>query len=153
MTDNRANMEEAKRWMKAHPSEAVTLTLQHVYDMYATQPWPTAATKMWQIGALHQDAFILFSLFPACAWMFEQLRRLGIRRFVSLPEVFVLSPFLGLIASVMIATGEPRYRVPFDSLFIIVAIEFYRNWRAVRAAPQPAPAQANHTADAEWETF
>lgn len=134
MTDSKANSDEAKRWMKAHPSQAVVLSLQHVFDMYATSAWPSSATKEWQIMAVYQYLFIAFIFFPACMLLVDMLRKKGFRALLKSSELLVLAPFLGLVAAVMIATGEPRYRIPFDSLFIVVAVEFYQRWREGREA-------------------
>jgi hypothetical protein len=165
MTDGKANMAEAKKWIKAHPFEATVLSLQHVWDLYSTQPWPSNSTKDWKVVALFQFGFVLFAFFPAAVRLVDLLRRDGLRAFLRSNEVLVLSPFIGLVAAVMLATGEPRYRIPFDSLFILVAIEFYRRWGdwkgtpapAVSAAPEPpsepakAVAQTDEKAAAEEE--
>ena len=37
------------------------------------------------------------------------------------PTFLVLSPVLGLAFTVAMATGEVRYRIPFDGFFIVVA--------------------------------
>lgn len=131
MTDNKRNREAVIAFAKAHPDETIVLTLQHVYDMYSTLSWPSNSTHEWKVVIIFQYLFLLLIFFPACMRMVDILRRDGLRAFLRSNEVLVLSPFLGLLASVMIATGEPRYRIPFDSLFILVAIEFFRHWRVV----------------------
>ena len=37
----------------------------------------------------------------------------------------VLSPIAGLVVSVLAATGEVRYRIPFDAFFMTVAAALY----------------------------
>jgi hypothetical protein len=41
--------------------------------------------------------------------------------------MLLLAPVIGLIATAAIGTGEPRYRIPFDAFFIVVAIQFFRS--------------------------
>ncbi len=145
MTDSKANMDAAKAWMKAHPFETVVLSLQHVWDLYATQPWPSNSTKDWKVVAIFQFGFVVFIFLPACVALLDLLRRKGLRAFLRSNELLVVSPFVGLVGAVMLATGEPRYRIPFDSLFILVAIEFYRRWGDMRekdATAEDAPAPA-----------
>jgi hypothetical protein len=72
-------------------------------------------------------------LLPALCLCLDSIRRQGLRGFVGSEAMLVLSPILGVIAAVFIATGEPRYRVPFDGLFILVAIQFYRSFGRVRS--------------------
>jgi hypothetical protein len=43
----------------------------------------------------------------------------------SLSEWLLIGPILGLMALVFIAEGEVRYRVPFDSLILILAARSY----------------------------
>jgi 4-amino-4-deoxy-L-arabinose transferase-like glycosyltransferase len=146
MTDSKANADEAKRWIKAHPGQAAVLTLNHVFDMYTTSAWPSAATKEWQIMTVYQYLFIVFVFFPACMRIVDLLRRHGLRALLGSDEAVTLAPFAGLVAAVMISTGEPRYRIPFDSLFIVVAIEFFRRWRRDRE-PTTVTAESSLAAD------
>ena len=53
-------------------------------------------------------------------------RKRGWRGLLSSTELLVMSPLFGVLASVFLATGEPRYRIPWDASFIILAVELYR---------------------------
>ena len=53
----------------------------------------------------------------------------------------MVSPLFGVIAAVAAATGEIRYRLPWDGMFIVLAVEFYRRLRVPlrEVAPGGAP--------------
>jgi hypothetical protein len=104
------------------------LTGQHVHDLFFVGPsWPTVESKFWVIGTTSHYAFLLLVLFPASVRCIDLLRKLGLRGFLASTESLLLAPVLGLIFSAAIATGEPRYRIPFDTFFFLVAIQFFRS--------------------------
>ncbi len=130
MTDNTKNFAAAIGWIKKNPGQATLLSVEHVYDsFFGALPWPSIATKFWPGAAAFHYIFSVFIFFPAAMALVDILRRRGVKALLQSNELLVLAPVVGLIASVAIATGEPRYRIPFDSLFILVAIQFYRRWR------------------------
>jgi hypothetical protein len=50
-----------------------------------------------------------------------RLAQRGFRALLGSRALLVFSPVIGLIVTLLIATGEVRYRVPFDLFFIVVA--------------------------------
>jgi 4-amino-4-deoxy-L-arabinose transferase-like glycosyltransferase len=138
--DNAANRAEAWRWIFAHPFEALVLSLDHIYDLlFGVAMWPSYGLPSWTWAHLSQYVFIGFLFIPtvlACALV---LRR-GWRRFLCSRTLLVLSPVLGLAFTVAMATGEVRYRIPFDVFFIVLACALVtRDLARVDAAPGPAP--------------
>jgi hypothetical protein len=124
MTDNAANAAEAWRWIFAHPFQAVVLSLDHVYDtFFGVAMWPTYGYPYWEYAALSQYAFVLFLFIPTVLACVKIARR-GARAIVMSRTALVLTPILALTATVVIATGEVRYRIPFDIFFIVVACAF-----------------------------
>jgi hypothetical protein len=124
ITDNAANSAEAWRWISAHPLEAVVLSLEHVYDtFFGPAIWPTFNEGFWPQAYLSQYAFVLFLFIPvvlACA----AVLRGGLRAFLTSRTALLLAPVGALAFTVAIATGEVRYRVPFDIFFIAIACAF-----------------------------
>ena len=57
---------------------------------------------------------------------FDLVRQHGFRKFLASRELLLLSPLFGIVLAAFIATGEPRYRVPFDGFLMILAVELYR---------------------------
>ena len=133
-TDGASNLRAASGWIRDHPIEALVLSVEHIYDLFiGSLPWPSFETEYWVGAEEAHFLFIVFLLLPALCLCLDSIRRQGLRGFVGSEAMLVLSPILGVIAAVFIATGEPRYRVPFDGLFILVAIQFYRSFGRVRS--------------------
>jgi len=124
MTDNAANNAEAWRWILAHPGEAVVFSIDHVYDaFFGVAMWPGYGHPTWPFAHLSQYVFIAFLLIPtllACA----RIVRRGPRAAASSRTALVLAPVVALALTVAIATGEVRYRVPFDVFFIVLVCAY-----------------------------
>lgn len=124
ITNNAGNSGEAWRWIFAHPLDAIVLSLDHVYDtFFGVGMWPTFNTSSWPLANLSQYAFVILLFVPtllACA----AIARGGVRALVTSRTTLVLSPVVALAITVAIATGEVRYRIPFDIFFIVVACAF-----------------------------
>jgi hypothetical protein len=124
MTDNAANSREAWRWIFAHPFEAVVLSLDHVYDtFFGVTMWPSFNTSSWPYANLAQYAFVVLLFTPtllACAGSAKR----GLRAFATSRTALALSPVVALAITVAIATGEVRYRIPFDIFFIVIACAY-----------------------------
>jgi hypothetical protein len=121
ITDNPANNAEAWRWIFAHPFEGLVLSLDHIYDtFFGVTMWPSFNTGAWPYANLSQYAFVLLLFVPtvlACA----RIAKRGARAFLTSRTALVLSPIVALAITVAIATGEVRYRIPFDIFFIAIA--------------------------------
>jgi hypothetical protein len=121
MTDSAANIAEAWRWISAHPGEAIVLSIDHVYDtLFGSSMWPTFNHAQWPLANLSQYVFIVFLFIPTVLACASVMRR-GLRATLTSRTALVLSPVWAIIITVMIATGEVRYRIPFDVFFIAVA--------------------------------
>jgi hypothetical protein len=124
ITDNKANTAEAWRWIGKHPGEAIVLSLDHIYDtFFGSSAWPTFNSGMWPFANLSQYVFIVLLFVPtvlACAGI---VRR-GWRAVVTSQTALVLAPIVALTITVAIATGEVRYRIPFDVFFIVIACAY-----------------------------
>jgi hypothetical protein len=120
ITDNAANSAEAWRWIRAHPFDAIVLSLDHVYDTFGgSAMWPSFGHPSWPFAHLFQYVFLILMFIPtlfACG----RIAREGARVFLVSRTALVLSPVLALALTVAIATGEVRYRIPFDVFFIAV---------------------------------
>jgi hypothetical protein len=125
-TDAQSNLRAATGWIREHPIEAVVLSAEHVYDLFiGSFPWPAFETEYWVGAEEAHFLFIVFLFFPALCLCVDSIRRHGVPAFLGGEVMLILSPILGLVAATVIATGEPRYRIPFDGLLIIAAIRFY----------------------------
>jgi hypothetical protein len=134
--DGPANTRMALKWIAAHPSQAAILSLNHVYDAFlGPAMWPSIDRRTWPLGDLFQQLFVLFLLFPLACILKRECRP-GLRSFVSSRVLLTLSPLVGLIVTLMIATGEIRYRVPFDMfIMVVVGAQWIGRLRAVPPPP------------------
>jgi hypothetical protein len=122
------------------------LSIEHVYDaLGGSTAWPPNVTDGWIQSQLSQYGLLFFFMIPSVWLCVEAAKKGGLRGTLGSKEFLVVSPVLGLIASVAVATGEARYRIPFDGLFIIVGSQFYyreyQKWR--ERVAQSKQARAN----------
>jgi hypothetical protein len=121
MTDNKANADEAWRWIFAHPFEAAVVSFDHLYDtFFGVAMWPTYGTAGWTLAHLSQLAFVVL-LFVPMLFAVARIAKRGWLAFLTSRTFLILAPVGALAFTVFVATGEVRYRVPFDSFFIVVA--------------------------------
>ena len=118
--DSEANSREAWRWIGAHPAEAAVLSLDHIYDLFfGSGMWPGYGHPTWVWTHLSQYIFLAFlfvPLVPICAGI---LRR-GWRTALTSRTAMLLAPIAALTLTVAYATGEVRYRIPFDIFLIAI---------------------------------
>jgi 4-amino-4-deoxy-L-arabinose transferase-like glycosyltransferase len=124
MTDSAANADEALRWIRRNPGEAIVLSTDHVFDtFFGVAYWPGYENPTWTFAHLSQYVFIVFLFGPlifACA----PILRRGARAALTSRTALVLAPIAALIVTVAFATGEVRYRIPFDIFFITAACAY-----------------------------
>ena len=151
ITDNEKNRAEAWKWIKKKPTHAFILSCEHVIDtMGATLPWPSIATNYWVGAQGFHYLYILFLLFPTLFRFVDIWRKDGFIAMLRSTEMIIFAPVFGVLLAVFIATGEPRYRMPFDSLFMLVALQFYRSLKKPKKTKKrrkkvPAPVAASAT--------
>ena len=144
ITDHEQNMTRAWQWIDDHKLEAAVLSVQHVFDMFAPNaPWPTIWTGEWPIAQAQMYLFVIFLIWPSLLLLFDIGTVNGPMAMLRSTELALASVLLGVSLGVFIATGEPRYRLPFDCVFIVLGVQFYRRmlarhgWRLFRRAYRP----------------
>jgi 4-amino-4-deoxy-L-arabinose transferase-like glycosyltransferase len=121
MTDSAQNTAEAWKWIFAHPFEAVVLSLDHLYDtFFGMTIWPTFNGPRWAYAQLSQYVFIML-LFVPTVLVCARVLKGGARAALTSRTALVLAPVAAIAFTVAIATGEVRYRIPFDIFFIVTA--------------------------------
>ena len=129
VTDGPANTATAWRWIGAHPGEAVVLSCEHVYDLFCgSLPTPGVDTASWVPMEASHFAFLLLLLLPSVLLAFDIVKTRGLQTFLGSTEALVGAPIAGLVAAVFVATGEARYRIPFDPIFVLLAIQAFRRF-------------------------
>lgn len=160
ITDSQQNSATAWEWIGKSPGKALVLSVQHIFDLLAPNaPWPTIWSPEWPIAQAYSYVFLLCLMYPAGLLLFDIIRSSGPRALLHSIEFAVLSILFGVMLGVFIATGESRYRLPYDCVFIILGVQFYRRvltrrgWlvnklRPLAATPTPAAAPTTATAAA-----
>jgi 4-amino-4-deoxy-L-arabinose transferase-like glycosyltransferase len=121
ITDNAANSSAAWRWVFQNPFEALVLSLDHIYDtFFGYTLWPSFNGPRWAAVQLSQYVFVTLLFIPAVVVCARVLKR-GWRGALTSRAALVLSPIAAIAFTVAIATGEVRYRIPFDIFFIVAA--------------------------------
>jgi hypothetical protein len=139
MSDNAANSREAWRWIVGHPGEAIVLSIDHIYDtFFGVAMWPGYGHPSWPLAHLSQYAFIAFLFIPLLLAGAAVLRR-GARAVATSRTALVLAPVAALTITVAFATGEVRYRIPFDVFLMIVVCAYASGDLRRIDTPAPAP--------------
>lgn len=148
ITNQAENNKAAWDWIRKNKGEAVVLSFEHVWDAFGgSYPWPPNATKIWPFSYAFHFLFLVFILFPALVRLTDVLRDRGVMGLLRSDDFVLLSPIFGVCAAVFLATGEVRYRIPWDPVFFVLAIQFYRHIRYRFFEPKPEPAAAPQAAE------
>ncbi len=140
ITNQKKNAEFAWKWVGEHPAEAIVLSFEHVWDCFGgSYPWPANSTGAWPASYATHYAFLFFVFFPAMVLLADVLRRRGVLGFLRSIELLIVSPIIGVCVAVFAASGETRYRIPWDGVFIVLGVEAYRRARLRFADVTPAP--------------
>jgi len=102
----------------------VVLSIDHVYDtFFGAAAWPTFNHPSWPYAHISQYVFIVLLFVPTVFACAAVLRR-GARAALTSRTALVMAPIAALTITVAIATGEVRYRIPFDVFFIVIACAY-----------------------------
>src|SRR5690606_2196234 len=140
ITDSKQNFETAWDWVTSSPDKALVLSVQHIFDlMTPNAPWPTIWTAEWPLAQAVSYIFVMVAAYPACLLLFDIIRSSGVLGLLRSTEFAILSVLFGVMLGVFIATGEARYRLPYDCVFIVLSVQFYRRMFARRSWGRKAP--------------
>ncbi|MEY4630181.1 MAG: hypothetical protein RIQ81_301 [Pseudomonadota bacterium] len=126
-------------WIRREPVQAVASTLGNLRDIaWCPGAWPSIATRFKPITSFAEILFFLFIYLPALALAGSQVVR-WLRDKRRIPYTWPwLATLAGIGLTVMIGVGEIRYRVPFDTAFIILAAVFYSSRKTLKSTvPRP----------------
>lgn len=123
--------------VRQEPLNALLLSIENIFDLFRTIPWPSSHTPQRRWANLFQQLYYLSILIPAIFTLVHERRKrsaapLGF--FPTSPSAILALPYLALFICVFITVGEPRHRLPLDSLAIILASRFYAERASRRAS-------------------
>lgn len=144
ITDSKKNYEYAWKWIKKNPWQSLVLGFEHVWDAFGgSLTWPAVATSYWPHAQAAHYGFLAFLLFPTFMLLVDVARKRGVVGLIRSMELAVFAPLFGVILSIFVATGETRYRIPWDATFLILGMEFFRRLRIpLREVTEPKPEEA-----------
>ena len=135
------------RWVVARawqdPERFVLHTIRNVVDMFRVEFWPPDLGS-WPRVPLFASGwlFLLFVVLPALA----STRRLALVAFRadqrSAWPAFLVATVAAVMVVAAISIGEPRYRFPFDGIFVLVAAARFAGV-SLADGPEP-PARSPH---------
>ena len=91
-------------------------------------PWPSLNSPQWPGAQGYHYLYLLLLLLPTLVRLLDTWRVQGFTGLLASRQLLLFSPLLALSAVVFIATGEARYRIPYDGIFIVLSIDFFRHW-------------------------
>lgn len=142
ITNQKKNSEYAWTWIRENKIEALVLSFEHVWDCFGgAYPWPSNATGIWPGSYATHFGFLLLVFFPAMVVLVNVLRQRGVLGLLRSVEFLIASPIIGLCVAVFLASGEVRYRIPWDGVFIVLAVELYRRM-TFRFGEKPLPPES-----------
>ena len=126
--------------IRQYPWNAVRTFFFHVSDTFAGPPWTDVVT--WPIA---HDNFVAFAAWSnwILAYLVAPFAFYGLwhkRRDDGIWLAFGL-PFASCLATAIMFHGDPRFREPYDFMFMLAGVQgwfIYRAKRASRLAPGPA---------------
>lgn len=120
--ESKPNYQAAWSWIGNNPLEALLLSIEHVFDMFAIAlPWPGYFRPYAGWTIFFNEFFIALILFPALI----HLLRVGKKLFQRDPQVagdgIVAAAALSIYLLAFIFLGEGRYRICFDGFMMMLA--------------------------------
>jgi 4-amino-4-deoxy-L-arabinose transferase-like glycosyltransferase len=146
ITDAKQNTDLAWKWIRKNPGQSLVLSFEHVWDIFGgSLTWPAVATTYWAPAQAFQYLFLAFLFFPSLILLLDVARKRGLLGLLRSVELAIFAPMFGVMLSVFVATGETRYRIPWDATFIILGVEFFRRLRIPLREVDPAKADVPAT--------
>lgn len=107
-------------FFKEHPFLVVKYSLRMVYDLFwGNYPWPNSSISHAEVLKLFLFIYLIVMLIPSIVYTATNYKTNPFNFFI------LWAPLLGTIITALIASGEPRYRIPSDALIIILSSAFW----------------------------
>lgn len=126
---------EGWAWIKRNPGEALLQAIEHSFDLfYGTLPWPGVVRPYVTWVIFFSQVFLMLILFPAVYGLVRRAREILALHPAVCGDLLALAPVASVFLVAFLYVGEPRYRIPYDGLFMLLAV------RAMLAPPTPRQA-------------
>ncbi|HEX6275534.1 MAG TPA: hypothetical protein VFZ53_20980 [Polyangiaceae bacterium] len=122
-----------ERFLKS-PGQFFVRAVGNVLDLFRLEYWPDDYAPLGTRAAtVLKQSFLLFVIAPAIASGLALARRVVRRPLASAVSLFLLAVVAAVALVAAGSLGEPRYRIPFDGVFVCLAASSF-----VRTAPGAA---------------
>ena len=126
VNDDPANIDHTLPELGLSPLNFVCRSFEHVVDSFlSSYPWPNIGGPDFLYGMWFHYFFLVFLLFPSIFLLRDKGRGAPLRQLFNSQEGLMLSFILGFVLVCLLGTGEARFRIPLDTLFIILAAAFF----------------------------
>ena len=124
--DARENFQAGWEWIRGNWGEALSLSLEHVFDMFAiVLPWPGYFRSYAPWVKFFHYYFLALILLPAAFSLGRTFPRVlkGEKRYLG--DALLLSSVISIFILAFLFLGEGRYRICYDGFLLILASQAY----------------------------
>jgi len=110
------------QWIKENPGDALLLSLEHVFDMFAIAlPWPGYFRSYVRWTIFFNEIFLVLLLLPVMIHLVRSRRAIwwANRRYAG--DAIVIAAVLSIYILAFLFVGEGRYRICYDGFMIMLA--------------------------------
>lgn len=111
-------LERTAEFVIEYPLTLITYSADHVFDLFGRAPyWPLVESRFSWLDPSIRILVLVFIVFPAVLALFAPVNRGS--------KIFLILPVVSIIVVAAVFFGSPRYRLPFDGYFIVLATIAY----------------------------
>ncbi|MFN8392863.1 MAG: hypothetical protein U0136_21400 [Bdellovibrionota bacterium] len=120
--DNAANYAAGWRWTLDHPVDALLLSFEHVFDMFAIAlPYPGYFRPYFRWVGFFNEIFLTLVFLPAIYHLVRSRRRILLAEPAMLGDALLAAAASSIYIVAFFYLGEGRYRICYDGFLILLA--------------------------------
>jgi hypothetical protein len=109
-------------WSKENPGEALLLSIEHVFDLFAIAlPWPGSFRTYQRWTIFFNEVFLVLILFPALYHLIRSRQKIYQADEHYIGDAMLAAATVSIYILAFFFVGEGRYRIQYDSFMIILA--------------------------------
>ncbi len=133
--DGSRNYAAGLDWIRNNPLEALLLSIEHVFDMFAIAlPWPGYFRDYAEWTIFFNEIFIALILFPALLHLAKISRSILRRDTRYLYDLLTAAAAFSIYLIAFLFLGEGRYRICYDGFMILLASRAFFSPKSKSAA-------------------
>jgi hypothetical protein len=121
------------------PAQFAIDSVGNVFDLFGSSYWPDDYGPLnKRTATVTKQAFFLLVLVPGMFALGLDVVRKVRRKQTTDVETFFVASIVGVVLVAAATMGEARYRIPFDTIFIILAARVFTQRREKQGVPRDA---------------